>query len=201
MIINLSWSKILLYVILRIRPYQKDKFLVNFGPKTHFSYLISLVEYTGSAINTCIDGSSFNAAFTSNENFTFASFVIHWSCYSFRQTGSEGTLFLGKYRNNDHIEWHVDSDCTAIHLVSTHFDIHEMDWYGGDLLTISGHEFTGTLVTSTTKVVINLILDDSSFVATFTSNIEQHSEEYFFVPEDNSSERRGFNVMWSCYEG
>ena len=88
--------------------------------------------------------------------------------------GSYGVIELGEYDNDQRHDWHVDSDCSSIHLVSTHFDIEGCC----DLLTIAGLEFSGS-------PVINRVIEGSSFVATFTS--------------DGSVTRSGFTILWSCY--
>ena len=133
------------------------------------------IEYSGSAvINTVLDGSTFFVVFSANESVT-AGFIIYWSCYSYFQTGIEGKLLLVIYDTlYEVIEWSINSNCSAIHLVSTHFDIEE----GYDFLSMAGKEYTGT-------GPIDTIVEGSSFVATFNS--------------DETQTATGFTILWSCY--
>ena len=134
---------------------------------------IAGIEYTGDAvINTVIEQAKFSVMFS--DEYSFAEIEIHWFC-RFNQTGSVGVLWLGSYDNNEDIEWKIESDCSAIHLVSTHFDTEE-DF---DFLRISDeHKYSGS-------TVVDQIIDTSSFVATFTS--------------DRYGTASGFNVIWECY--
>ena len=89
------------------------------------------------------------------------------------------------YKDNDEFGWYIDSDCSAIHVVSTHFDTHQgydfqSDQPYNDELTIAGREFSGS-------AVIDLIIDESSFVATFKAN--------------EWGTATGFTVLWSCFDG
>ena len=136
---------------------------------------IAEVKYTGNdAINTVIDSSSFVAVFSSDGIETLSEFVIHWSCYVYNQTGSEGILWLGEYGNNEEIIWNINSECSSIHLQSTHFDT-ERGW---DILVIANQEYSGS-------DAINTIIDGPLFVATFIS--------------DFGSTATGFTILWSCF--
>ena len=140
----------------------------------HFN--IDRRKYSGSAeINTVIDRSTFIVKFFANGNVTSAEFVIHWSCYypAYNQTGNEGILWLGNYDNDEELKWNINSNCSSILLVSTHFDIEQRH----DFLTIAGREYTGS-------GAIETIIEGSSFVATFNS--------------DDIKTATGCIVLWSC---
>lgn len=149
----------------------------SFEAESPFDQLnIAGKKYSGSAIiNTVIDGSTFSAVLSSENNVTSAEFVINWSCQTYNQTGSEGILWLGLYDDNEEIEWNIDSDCYAIHLVSTHFSTTEND----DILTIDTKQYSGF-----EEYTVNQVIHDSSFVAYFTS--------------DFSNRYTGFTIFWSC---
>ena len=76
-------------------------------------------------VDIIVDGSGFMAVFSSDGSITSTGFRIHWSCYvgTIHQTGTYGVIELGEYDNDHDVEWHIDSDCAAVHLVSTHFEI------------------------------------------------------------------------------
>ena len=139
-----------------------------------FHLNIAGVEYVDHAgINTVIDASSFQAVFSSGRNASLNQYLLHWSCYFHSQSGREGELWLGRYGNNEEIEWDINSDCLNIHLVSKYFDTEE----GYDILRIDGRGYSGS-------GSIDQIINGSAFVATFIS--------------DRSETRTGFNVLWSC---
>ena len=73
------------------------------------------------------------------------------------------------------LKWKIDSNCSAIQLESSYFDIEE-----GDFLKIGDQKYSGS-------PVIDQIIVGSSFIATFRS--------------DGNVTATGFIVFWSCYLG
>lgn len=173
---------------------------------------IAQIEYNGDAeLNTVIEGSSFLAKFSSDENFVSVDFHIYWSCYYsvYNQTGSEGILWIGNYDNEEEIEWIIDSDCSSIHLMSTHFDIEE----GYDFLVIlpihydimfdiiQFEEEYGFLSMASQFEEEYDFLSMASQEYTGTGHIDATVEGSSFVAIFNSDDihtATGFTILWSC---
>ena len=159
--------------------------------------IIGIDDSGGAFINAIIDGSKFQVVFSASDKETSLDLVLNWSCYFYRQSGPEGMLFVDRYANNIDIQWNITSDCSAIILQSTEFDL-TSDY----VLTIADIEYTG-------YTAINKIIRGPSFIATFSQNHgssygfclsdDSYSYNYFNYDGEKNTLFNGFTVMWSCF--
>lgn len=86
--------------------------------------------------------------------------------------GTSGTIELHEYENDHDQEWHVESECAQVHILSTHFDTEG----GFDHVTIEGVEYSG--IAEVDQLV------GPKFTVVFAS--------------DGSVTKSGFSISWAC---